>query len=111
MHLVVLQVAEGGGITVPAREEVLVYAENPRTIAADALSRQQTEKPPEPALDGGAGDPFPSPQAAAADTVEVLLTDAPPETLTGPQARQNTGKTLPECTLAFQTTPLLISIL
>jgi hypothetical protein len=101
-----LPIAEGGGVAVFACEEMLVDAEKARVLAADPFPGLQAQIPEKPALDGGAGNPFLPPQRAAADAVEVFLTDAAPEPLTGPQTRQNIGKPLPEIALTAQTAPL-----
>src|SRR6201999_2711187 len=83
-----------------------VNPQNAWALTADPLACQQTEKRSEPTLDGSAGDVFPPPQAAAADAVKVFLTNRPPETLAGPQPRQNPRKTLPEGTFTPQASPL-----
>ncbi len=58
MHLVVFQIAEGGGVAVLSGEEVFVDSQNLRALRTEALSGQQSQIPAEPALDSSAGEPL-----------------------------------------------------
>jgi hypothetical protein len=102
---VIAEVAERRGVAVAPAEEMLIDAEDLRTLPSSPFSRQLSQPGAEPALHGRAGDPFAFCQAAAADAIEVLLTNRTPERFTGTHARQNPGKTLPETAPAAQATP------
>jgi hypothetical protein len=106
LHLVILEVAEGSGIAMPAREEMLVNAENPRTRAADAFAGQQFQVPRKPTLDGGAGQALALRQTAPADPIEMFLAHAAPERLSGTHTRQDPGEALPEAALTGSALPL-----
>src|SRR4249919_1024624 len=87
-------------------EEVLIDAQHLRTRRTGSLCRHAAQIVPEPALYGGAGDPLPFRQSAAADAVKVFLADAAAKRLTGAQPRQNPRETLPEAASTGKTMPL-----
>ena len=72
-------------------------------LVRSAATRARVAKP---AFHRGACDPFPLPQAAAADAVEVLLANAAAERFGGPHARQDARKALPETAFAARAEPL-----
>src|SRR5262249_7631168 len=92
----VAQVAERSGVAVAASEEMLIDAEHLRAWLGAALGGAQAEEILKPAFHCGAADPFPLPQPATADAVEMLPRYAAPERLAGTPARQNPWKSLPE---------------
>src|SRR5579863_5732842 len=90
-----------------AREEVFIDAQHGRTQGALTFAAAQLEEVVEPTFDGGAADPLPFAQTAAADTVPVLQRDATPEWFGGSFPGQNSGKSLPESAIAILTTPFV----
>src|SRR4249920_317964 len=89
MHLVIPEITKRRCVAMAPAEEVLIDAEHLRTHRTGSLCRHAAQIVPEPALYGGAGDPFPLRQTAAADAVKVLLADTAAKRLTGAQPRQN----------------------
>lgn len=106
MDFVVSEIAEGSGVAVLPTEEVLVDAEDLRTLGTGPFSSQLSQPGAEPALNGGAGNSLPFRQAAAADAIEMLLANRAAERLTGAHPGQYARKTLPESALAGETPPL-----
>src|ERR1017187_4999378 len=72
IDLVMFQVAQSGGETPAAGEEVLVNAQNLRASRRVPLAELVLEVVPEVALHGGRADGFAPPQAAAVDAVQEL---------------------------------------
>src|SRR5712692_7852302 len=99
------QIAEGGGIPLPAGEEMLVEAEDLRTAGGMPLPELTLESAAEVALDGGGADAFPPAQAAAVDAVQVLAEDHLLVGFAGPLAFQDARKPLSKVAAATQTTP------
>ena len=100
VDFVVLQIAEGRRIPVPAREEVLINAQNLRTSAADALPGQQLQIPLKPTLNRGARQTLAFGQPTPADAIEMLLADTAPERFGRPQPRLKPRKAPPEAAAA-----------
>src|SRR5579862_1725584 len=106
VNAVIPQIAEGGGVTQLAREEVLVDSQNGWTHRTGPFCGKAAQIVAEPAFHSGAGEALALPQPAAADAIVVLLTNAAPEWFAGSQPRQNAGEALPETAFAAQTSPL-----
>ena len=85
------QIAEGGGVTFPAREEMFVDAQELGAVGRMPFSKLALQTAPEVALDGGGADAFPATQPAAVHAVEVLLIDVLLEGFASSLARQDAG--------------------
>src|SRR6185369_13545480 len=95
----VFQIAEGCGVALLAREEVLIDAQHLGTDQRVILSRLTLEAPQEVALHRSGSDPLASPQAAPVDPIQMVLIDHLLEALAGSLAplypRQLLAKTAP----------------
>ena len=105
IDFVVLEIAERGGEAVLSGEEMLIDAEDPRALRSGPFARLLPQPGSEPALNGRAGNPLALRQSAAADAVQVFLTNRTAKWLTGAHPRQNARKALPEKAPAGYTTP------
>ena len=79
----VLQIAEGGGVALLAREEVLVDAQDLGANRRMILTGSTLQAPEKVALHGRGADALAPSQAAPVDAIQVLLIDHLLEALTG----------------------------
>src|ERR1051325_556170 len=82
---------------------MLVDAQHLRANGRLILPRTALQAPQKIALHGRRPDPFPAPQAAPIDAIEVLLEDHLLEALTGPLERLHARQLLPKGAPAVQT--------
>lgn len=83
LDLVVAQVAQGGGVAVTAREEVLVEARHRRARRTGTLRHRTAKIVLAITLHGGAADAFALAHPAAVDPIPVIPEDLVTEGLTG----------------------------
>src|SRR5262249_19077148 len=93
---VVLQVAEGSGKALAAREEVLIDSQDGGTSERVFFREMALESVTEVPLYGGSADAFAPAHTAAVDAVQMLPKHCLAERLAGMLAGQNAGQTLPE---------------
>ena len=89
VNRVILQVAEGRGISMFPGKEMLINAKHLGTGSAGPLRRHASEKVFGVAFDGGAADRFPLGHTAAADAIPIVFEDFEAKGLGGMLARQN----------------------
>src|SRR5512147_2161513 len=102
-----LEVAEGGGIALPTRKEMLIDSQHLRTRSALELGGLEFQEILEPALNGGAADALATAEPATANTIEMPVEHAATERLGCSFARQDSRETLPKATAAFAASPLV----
>ena len=106
VDLVIAQIAQRGGVALPAGEEVFVNAQNTRTTGRVPLPELAAESVAEMALHRGCSDAFSAAQPAAVDAVQMLLEDHLAEGFAGSLARQDPRQRLAETAPALPALPL-----
>src|SRR5688572_3905385 len=103
----ILQIAEGGGVAMLSGKEMLIDAKHLRAWSAGPLGGQAPEKVLGVTFDGGAADPFPLGDTAAADAIPVIFEDFVAKGFCRVLARQHSSKPMAEPTAAILAEPVL----
>ena len=102
----VLQVAEGGGVALLTREEVLVDSQNLGANGRMVLVGSPLEAAQEIALHDSGADASPPAQATPVDAIQMLLIDHLLKALTGSLARLHARQALAKRAAAIQAAAL-----
>ena len=89
---VIFQIAQSGGIALPACEEMLIDAQDGRTARRVDFGEMAFQSMPEMAFDSSGADGFAPSHTATVDTVEMLAKDGLAKRFGGMLARQNAGQ-------------------
>jgi len=103
---VILQIAESSGVALPAREEVLVDAQNLGAHRRMLLPRSPLEMTQEIPLHGRRANALASAETAPVDPVQVLLVDHLLEAFAGSLARLHARQALAKRAAAIQAAAL-----
>jgi len=106
VNTVVLQIAEGRGVALLAREEVLVDAQNLGTSGRMILPDPALEVAEKVALHGGGANALASAQATPVDAIQLLLIDHLLEAFAGSLTRLHARQLLAKAAAAIQTAAL-----
>ena len=107
VNRVILQVAEGSGVSVFSGKEMLINTKHLGTGSTGPLGRQAPEKVLSMAFDGGAADRFPLGHTAAADAIPMIFEDFEAKGFGRVLAWQNTGKPMTKPLAAHLAEPVL----